>query len=158
MEDQFPANSTSKRQRTIQKPARYRDTEEEYLSTSTSKRRKTTKKPARSTNTTESSNKNQEPKSIVEEKKIILTDEEKYHRIRSINNEASRKSRQKQKQREAIREQEINELEQKNTSLRSRQTELTRRRDRMKALFFELMKRKATPKYLQQHWKKYFFK
>ena len=158
MEDQFPSTSTSKRQRTIQKPARYRDTGEKYLSTSTSKRRKTAKKPARSTNTTESLNKYQEPRSIVEEKKIKLTDEEKYHRIRSMNNEASRKSRQKQKQKEINREQEINELEQKNTSLKSRETELTKMRDRMKALYFELLKRKVTPKYLHQHWKKYLFK
>ena len=158
MEDQFPANSTSKRQRTIQKPARYRDTEEKYLSTSTRKRRKTTKKPARSTNTTKSLNKNQEPKLIVEENKIILTEEEKYRRIRSINNKASRKSRQKQKQREAIREQEINELEQKNTSLRTKQAELIKQRDRMKTLCLEIMKGKITAKYVQQHWKKYLSK
>ena len=115
--ESVPHNSTGKRGRTAQKPARYRDALE-YL------------------------DENQPSKIVIEEKKIKLTDEEKYHRIRIINNAASRKCRQEQKQKNVNKEQEIKKLEQNQISLKTRAAELTKMRDRMRALYFELMKRK----------------
>merc|ERR1712179_571710 len=120
-DESVPSTSTGKRRRAAQKPARYRDTLE-YLDEC------------------------QPSTSFVEEKKIKLTDEEKYHRIRIMNNEASRKCRRKRKQKNVNMEQEINELEQNQIALKAKEAELTKMRDRMKALYFELMKRKMTPR------------
>ena len=112
-----PHTPTNKFGRTAQKPTRYRDALE-YL------------------------DENQPHTIIMEKKKTEPTNEEKYHRIRIINNAASHKCRQKQKQRNKDMEQEINKLEQDQISLKARVAELTKIRDRMRALYFELMKRK----------------
>jgi len=128
LDESLPSTSTGKRRRMAQKPVRYRESLE-YPDES---------QP--STSFAEPST------SFAEKKKIKLTDEEKYHRIRVMNNEASRKCRQKRKQKTQNMEQEITELEQKQISLKAREAELTKMRDRMKALYYEFLKRKMTPR------------
>jgi len=118
-----PSTSSGKRRRTTQKPARYRDSLEHPCDES------------------------QPPStSFIGGKKLKLTDEEKYHRIRIMNNEASRKCRQKRKQKNINVEQEIVELENKQISLKAKEAELIKMRDKMKALYYEFMKRKVTPR------------
>jgi len=116
-----PSTSSGKRRRTTQKPSRYRDSLEHPCDES------------------------QPSTSFVGEKKLKLTDEEKYHRIRIMNNEASRKCRQNRKQKNVNVEHEITEMENKQITLKAKEAELIKMRDKMKALYYEFMKRKMTP-------------
>jgi len=122
-DEAVPSTSTGKRRRTVQKPARYRDSLVDY--------------PIEESQPSES---------ILVEKKLKLTDEEKYNRIRIMNNEASRKCRQKRKQNISHMGQEITELENKQKILRAKEAELTKMRDKMKALYYEFMKRQMAPR------------
>jgi len=121
-DEAVPSTSSGKRRRTTQKPARYRESLEQPCDESE------TSTP------------------LVGGKKLKLTDEEKYHRIRIMNNEASRKCRQNRKLKNVNVEQEIVELENKQISLKAKEAELIKMRDKMKALYYEFMKRKMAPR------------
>jgi len=119
----------------------------EVPSTSTGKRRRATQKPARYRDTIIESPVEYQPSTSVKvEKKLKLTDEEKYNRIRIMNNLASRKCRQRRKNDLKQTEIEIGELENKNKLLKAKEAELIKQRDRMKALYCEFMKRQMAPR------------
>lgn len=121
--DEVPSTSTGKRRRSSQKPARYRDSlvespfEDYHPSTS-----------------------------IKVEKKLKLTDEEKYNRIRVMNNVASRKCRQRRKNDVKQTAVEIVELEAKQKILKEKEADLIKQRDKMKALYCEFVKRQMAPR------------
>lgn len=121
--DEVPSTSTNKRRRSSQKPARYRDSlvETPYVEY-------------------------QPSTSVKVEKKLGLTDEEKYNRIRIMNNVASRKCRQRRKTDIKHTAVEIVELENKQKILKAKEAELTKQRDKVKALYCEFMKRQMAPR------------
>jgi len=121
--NEVPSTSTGKRKRASQKPARYRDS------------------------IIESPIVEYQPSTSVKvEKKLRLTDEEKYNRIRIMNNVASRKCRQRRKNDVKQTAMEIVELENKQKILKAKEAELIKQRDKMKALYCEFMKRQMAPR------------
>ena len=104
--------------------------------TSTDKRRRPVQKSAKDKDTIEYPCDESQPSAGV--KHLKLSEEEKYHRLRIINNEASRKCRQKQKLKYLNMEQEIIDLENKQKSLKAKYAELIKAREKMKALYYEL--------------------
>jgi len=122
-DESLPSTSTGKRKRAVKKPARFRDSLMDYPY-----------------------NESQPSTSDSGQKKLKLTDEEKYNRIRIMNNEASRKCRQKRKENLVNMEQEIVDLEKKKQMLTTKEAELTRIRDRMKTIYYEFMKRQMAPR------------
>lgn len=72
----------------------------------------------------------------------ILTEEQKYHRIRVLNNEASKRCRQKRKQTIKETEVELTSLERRNAELKVKHEKLQNLRDKVKAIVYDSLRKK----------------
>ncbi|XP_071551410.1 uncharacterized protein [Panulirus ornatus] len=131
----------TRQRRSARKPVRFRDSDAFDESVTTTDLNITVEYPGEQTGSGDTTTR-KEDKLLQRE----LTDREKYHRIRVLNNEASKRCREKRKKTMKEMEEEMFTLEERNQKLKEKEAALRRLRDKLQAFVSEFFSKQFASK------------